>query len=140
MRIALRMAMPSVGSVLIITDVPRTAQYAGLALSLLGVRHDVAGSLAEALGKLQEGRYGSALIDLRWEDRTALTLASWAQAHLTSRGIRLIVAGNTPLARNLDVTVRLGSAVLLGRTFDLADLREAVVPAAATRRAAEAMA
>lgn len=112
--------------VLVISDVPKTNTFVRFALTLLGVRHDMVMSLAEAAKKLERGAYGAAIIDLRWPDRAVLSLASWVEAHLTRRGIRPVLGAETPLARNLQAAVLVPRATFLRRSFDLLDLKEAI--------------
>ncbi len=123
--------------VLLISDVPRTRACVGLAASLLGFEVDTAASLTLAALALKRGRFDAAILDLRWGVLTAPSMLTWVKQYLADRNVKVILCADTPLAQDIDVSVKLRSATFLSRHYDLQDLAEAVaVPMAGARKVA----
>ncbi len=109
-----------------LTDAARSEIFVRATLTRLGILCDRASSLSQAADLLRRKTYSAAIVDLHWRPNEVHVLATWACAHLSRRGIRTIITEDTPLAKQIDFSFRLRSAVFLGRAFGSADLLEAI--------------
>lgn len=112
--------------VLLISDVPRTRACVGLAGSLLGFEVETAASLTLAALALKRGGYDAAILDLRWGVLTAPSMLTWVKEFLVEKNVKVILCADTPLAQDIEVSVKLRSATFLSRHYDIQDLAEAL--------------